>query len=328
MSLQYNILWLDDRIEEYQTLEIDTELKEYVETLFFEPHIYMYESVEEAVQNSTKRKYDVIFSDFNINEDKNGKDFIIDIRNKNVNAEVLFYSAQRIPPETGMDRISFLKLHSDISYEDLKTKMKKVIDLTIEKLTDLTNLRGLVMSEVSELDSFMEEIIQKYYSNKSIESEEWKLFKSHIIRDIQKSALKRIKEGKIIQNKNDGSTEVIDCPKSCTHIWMNANTIDEIISNFEFDSSKKAHTISEILKKIKISQNYSFSEYDKEIIQVRNNLAHSKSEQKDGNEILVTKKFGEMLFTQDSFIIIRKNIKKYHDIFRELQLKVNTEVSK
>ena len=118
MSLQYNILWLDDRIEEYQTLEIDTELKEYVEELFFEPHIYMYESVDEAVHNSTKRKYDVIFSDFNINENKTGKDFIVDIRNRNVNAEVLFYSAQQTPPETGLDRISFLKLHTDSSYED------------------------------------------------------------------------------------------------------------------------------------------------------------------------------------------------------------------
>ena len=40
MSLQYNILWVDDRKDEYQTLEIDKELENYLNDLFFEPHIY------------------------------------------------------------------------------------------------------------------------------------------------------------------------------------------------------------------------------------------------------------------------------------------------
>ena len=49
------------------------------------------------------------------------------------------------------------------TYEELKNKMKTVIDLTVDKLNDLTNLRGLVMAEVSELDMIMKEIISKYF---------------------------------------------------------------------------------------------------------------------------------------------------------------------
>lgn len=128
MSLQYNILWVDDRKDEYQTLEIDKELENYLNDLFFEPHIYMYENVEEAEKKLSQIKYDVIFSDYNIGENKNGKDFIIDIRKLNVKAEILFYSAQEKPPATEMDRISFLQLQSNTAYEELKDKMKSVID--------------------------------------------------------------------------------------------------------------------------------------------------------------------------------------------------------
>ena len=48
--------------------------------------------------------------------------------------EVLFYSALHEPPAKGWDRISFLRLQSADAYEELKTKMKSVIDLTVEKL--------------------------------------------------------------------------------------------------------------------------------------------------------------------------------------------------
>lgn len=306
MSLQYNILWLDDRIEEYQTLEIDTELKEYIENLFFEPHIYMYESVDEAIKNSTKRKYDVIFSDFNINENKTGKDFIFDIRNKNVNAEVLFYSAQQTPPETGLDRISFLKLHSDSSYEDLKNKMKSVINLTIEKLKDLTNLRGLVMSEVSELDVMMKEIVADYC--KKSESDEKEL-RSYTIGTIEE----RIKKSLDLSQTT--------CDKKCFHEWKN-KTVQEVVFEQNFDSYITARALNHIIENKKLDIEKFLSNYNSEIIKNRNELAHCKAELKEnGKEVLSTKK-GEKEFSTDDINEIRRNIIKYHKMFEEISKKI------
>ena len=306
MSLQYNILWLDDRIEEYQTLEIDTELKEYVESLFFEPHIYMYEAVDDAVQNSTKRKYDVIFSDFNINENKTGKDFISDIRNKNVNAEVLFYSAQQTPPETGVDRISFLKLHSDTSYEDLKNKMKVVINLTVEKLNDLTNLRGLVMSEVSELDDLMKTIVASYCNN-SCEDE--KELRNYIIGKIEK----RIKESLDVSQ--------VKCEKKCIHEWKN-KTIQEVVFEQNFDSYTTARALNHIIEKKTLGVDRFLSDYNAEIIQNRNELAHCKAlQKKNGCQVLSTKK-GEKEFNENDINKIRRNIIKYHKMFEEIREKI------
>ena len=319
MSLQYNILWVDDRKDEYQTLEIDKELENYLNDLFFEPHIYMYENVEEAEKKLSQIKYDVIFSDYNIGENKNGKDFIIDIRKLNVKAEILFYSAQEKPPATEMDRISFLQLQSNTAYEELKDKMKSVIALTVEKLNDLTNLRGLVMAEVSELDTMMEEIIKKYYLGKETNSKEWLNFQKRIIAGVEKNTKKKILP-KV--SKTDKNEEKEHCVKDCFHIWSKAESIEDIISEFEFDSSKKAHTIHIIAEEIFDYKIFTCSEYETEIIQVRNNLAHSKSVIKDGVEVLVTKKGGEIDFNQESFIKIRRNIKRYLEIFEKIEKKI------
>ena len=323
MSLQYNILWVDDRKEDYQFLDIDKDIESYVRDLFFIPHIDFFDNVEDAVKSSRSKKYDVIFSDYNIEEQKDGQAFITEIRNNNVTAEVLFYSALHEPPAKGWDRISFLRLQSADAYEDLKAKMKSVIDLTVEKLNDLTNLRGLVMAEVSELDNLMEDIIREFYSKKKLDSVEWCDFKKKIIKEVQRSTLKKIQNGTVDIVKKDGRKKEIniekgECPKNCTHVWMDAKNIDEIISNFEFDSSKKAHTINEILRKVTISKKFNFKDYDENIIKIRNDLAHSRSVVKKGQEILATKKKGEKSFAERDLIAIRKGIVKYHELFEDL----------
>lgn len=308
MSLQYNILWVDDRKENYQTLEIDKELILYLKELFFEPHIYMYESVEEAEENMGQRRYDVIFSDFNIGEKKDGKDFIADIRNRNVNSEILFYSAKQTPPAMSMDRISFLRLQSDSSYEELKNKMKSVIDLTVEKLSDLTNLRGLVMAEVSELDNKMEQLISDYF----------------IIEDEKEMKLRRdFFDKKIVKNVEESTKqklERVDCKqKTCKHKWHN-KSIQEIISSIDFESSKKALAIDLLVEKLTydFKGGQFYDTYLNEIIFKRNDLAHSYSVIEKGEEILKTKKHGPQKFTKNDIANIRRDIKKYHLIFNDL----------
>ncbi|MBR6200692.1 MAG: hypothetical protein IKQ61_10590 [Spirochaetales bacterium] len=304
MGLQYNILWLDDRIEEYQTLEIDEYLEQYLDELFFSPHLYMYETIEDAKKNLEKKKWDVIFSDFNINESKNGEQFIRDIRNNNINSEVLFYSAQQDLPKMEIDRISFLRLSSDKAYEELKGKMKSVIDLTVEKLNDLTNLRGLVMSEVSELDDKMKNIVADY-CKKSVDNEQE--LRNYII-------------GKIEEHlKGSLDTSQSKCDKKCIHQWKN-KTISEVVFEQNFDSYTTARALDHILKKQSIPDvNKFLDDYYKAIIKNRNELAHCRTKLKeDGSEVLITKN-GEKEFTSDDINKIRKNIIGYHKMFEKLK---------
>ena len=110
MRIKYNILWVDDRKEIFLRAEYDKQLIDYVNSLFFEPHLTMCESVDEAKKALDEQPYDVIFSDYNISDsefEEQGNDFINYVRNKNVNTEILFYSAMENLPLIGVNRISF-----------------------------------------------------------------------------------------------------------------------------------------------------------------------------------------------------------------------------
>lgn len=316
MGLLYNILWVDDRIDEYKMLEIDREIESYVRELFFEPHLYMYENVEDAEKDLKSRRYDVIFSDFNISENKSGEDFINYIRKQNVNTEVLFYSAKQDLPIISLDRISFLNLKRDASYDELKKKMISLIDLTIEKLNDLTSLRGLVMAETSELDKNMEDVCYRYFvQNKTDISD-------HIFEEVIKS-LEKDYLNKLEKSNN--------CDKKCSHKIRKLIYKENIITNIAFDSSRKARSVKKIIKETNFSlDNYGINEdfyeaYLKEIIETRNLLAHSYSIIKDsGEENLISKKDGkEIVFDKDIIKNIRKRILLYKNILRDLYNKLS-----
>ena len=313
MSLRYKILWVDDHKDDFAKEE--KSLQKFVKSLFFEPQIDFCEDLESAKEFVNSDKYDVIFSDYNIDEDR-GDDFISFIRDNSVNTEVLFYSGQSELPDKKLDRVSFF-FESTTRWEDkLLKKMKDLISLSVGKMNDLNNLRGLVMAEVSELDNLMEDIIREYYSKKSSDSPEWKRFKNHVIKDMHKSTLRKIKNGFFNIEKEPNQTEIKKCEKNCTHIWMDAENIEEILPHFEFDSEKKARTIHEIVKKNNIV--FSHDDYKNDIIVTRNDLAHSKSVLKRGKEVLETKISGTVTFSESKFVAIRQNIVKYHEIFDKL----------
>lgn len=312
MSLKYKILWVDDDKKSFAKEE--KSLHKFIKSLFFEPQIDFCEDLDSAKEYVNSDKYDVIFSDYNIDEDR-GDDFISFIRDNSVNTEVLFYSGQSELPDKKLDRVSFFFENTTRWEDKLLKKMKDLVLLTVGKMNDLNNLRGLVMAEVSELDNLMEDIIREFYSKKSSDSPEWKRFKNHVIKDMHKSSLRKIKNGFLSIGDAPNQIEK-KCEKNCTHIWMDAENIEEILPHFEFDSEKKARTIHEIAKKNNIV--FSHDDYKKDIIETRNDLAHSKSVLKRGKEVLETKKRGAISFTEGKFVTIRQNIAKYHELFVKL----------
>lgn len=318
MRIKYNILWFENDPTSYETK------KDFVKDIldkfgfdFPEPQHEVDGSNLDKLNFST---YDLIIADMNLDNNQKAMELIDYIRKESY-TEVLFYSSSgeaAVRAELAKYSIdgAYCSGRDSIDFED---KVEGVIQTLIKKTQDLTNLRGLVMAEVSELDMMMEEIIKKYYLEKESNSKEWSNFQKKIIKRVEEDVKKKILP-KV--SKTDNNEEKEHCEKDCFHIWSNAESIEEIITKFEFDSSKKAHTIHEIAKEIFDCQIFTFSEYDNEIIQVRNNLAHSKSVIKDGVEVLVTKKGGEIDFNQESFIKIRRNIKRYLEIFEKIEKKI------
>lgn len=111
-----------------------------------------------------------------------------------------------------------------------------------------------------------------------------------------------------------------NCNKLCT-LNLRNKSIEDIARIY--DSSQKAHAVHEMLKEINadgkfIADNRSFyTNYDQEIISVRNNLAHCESKEEQGVEILCTRK-GDITFSTEDFKKIRKDITKYNNLFKDI----------
>ena len=314
MRIKYNILWVDDRKETFKRLGHDKRLTDYVSRLFFEPHLTMCDNIEEAKAALGSKSFDVIFSDYNISDsktDEQGNDFIEYVREQNVNTEILFYSAMEELPPIHVNRISFFSFAGQAgAYHELLSQMEQLIDLTVEKLNDLTALRGLVMAETSELDRYMEEICLDYFvAHKSEKSD--KLFEE-IITGMEKDYKNNLKRSE-------------NCDKKCLHKIRNKENFYDIITGLAFESSRKARTINTLIGVENIPLDYEFyNTYLKEIINVRNLLAHSYSYVKDnGVEVLVSKKDGQDIeFSKDDILKIRKDILKYEKLFIDIKEKI------
>lgn len=306
MRIKYKILWVDDRKETFEKAGYDKRIQDYVRGLFLEPQLTLCESVEEAKEVLQTKTFDVIFSDFNISDsdsEEQGNDFIRYVREQNVNTEILFYSAMEELPPMHVNRISFFSFAGQKgAYQELLAQMELLINLTIEKLNDITALRGLVMAEVSELDGKMQDIIEKYYVLQETDALK-QTFYEHIIL------------------KNEGRLKefLVGCEKKekvCYHKWKNV-TIHDIIPHLEAAQLAKA-VYYIVPKDLYTSSRANFYEdYKAEIMDIRNELAHCADRIEGSKEILITRK-GDKSFNKEDIKEVRKNILKYSALFAKL----------
>ena len=83
MKITYNILWLDDAIDEFQEDGFVDKINKYLEEEGFIAYIRTVSKVNEFLRYLSE-EYDLILMDYNIGDGKNGAELITDIRNKNI----------------------------------------------------------------------------------------------------------------------------------------------------------------------------------------------------------------------------------------------------
>ena len=297
MKLHYKILWIDDQIEDYIDMGIKDEFESYIEFLGFIPTVECFENGTVAEQSINTKKYDLILSDYNIEGANEQGDVLIQkIRDGGVFTEVLFYSAQpdfdTIAKNLYRDRVSFFSLIGDESFKGFKEKVFKLVDHTVSKLQELNSIRGLVMSETSELDNTVEEILFSFLSKGSEGSKMLKAYICDIVLDSSKSNLKKAE-------------------KFCEQ------DIFDIVKSRLFDADKKSRAINKLIEIVgtKEEQFQKFYErYKVDVLDTRNDLAHAKSDTIDGIDYLIITRKGEeepVKFNQEKCIQIRQNLRKH-----------------
>jgi len=305
MKLNYKILWIDDQIEDYIEMGIKSELETYIDTLGFIPTVECFENGNVAEQSIKTIKYDLILSDYNIEGANEQGDILIQkIRDGGVFTEVLFYSAQpdfdTIAKNLYRDRVSFYSLIGDESFKGFREKTYKLIDHTVSKLQELNNIRGLVMSETSELDNSVEEIIFSFLSKGNEDSGK---LKAYIVDSIITSSTGNLKNA-----QKFGELDVT-----------------EIVKSRLFDADKKSRTVNKILEILKVEDsqfNDFYQNYKKDVLDTRNDLAHAKSDTIDGIEyLIISRKDGEhpVKFNQEHCVQIRRNLRKHSELLKSIR---------
>ena len=305
-GLKYRILWVDDNIETFIELSIDKGFEEFLEGLGFIPEIVKFETEDKVIEHlKSDRKFDLILSDFNLADNGRGDSLISRIRGGQIFTEVLFYSGQANFIETAMnlyqDRVSFFSLESDEGFREFKRKVIRLIELTISKLQEINSVRGLVMSETSELDNNVIEILQSYFE-KDFESKAD--FRAYIIKAIQDSAKGNYKKSEKLENLDDKA----------------------LLNSRLFDASKKARAIEKLIEMFKMDEVEAFSNfyerYKEHVLDKRNLLAHVKSGVIDDIEYLITGDGEGKKIDQEECIAIRKNLKTYSGLLKDIKNKI------
>lgn len=169
MKIEYSILWLDDKKSDIIDDNYAEDIVNFIAELGFEPIVNIVSNEEEFFKNLND-SYDLILTDYHLNEEEEGErngDIIIEeVREQNIFTEIMFYSARGNVKDTNKkDRITFVetnRIPGSTHYEKIVDKAKELISLTVKKFQHIVPMRGLLIQEASNLENEMLEIIIKY----------------------------------------------------------------------------------------------------------------------------------------------------------------------
>ncbi|WP_310554660.1 hypothetical protein [Flavobacterium sp.] len=278
MKLNYNIIWVDDKIDTRPYLAIKKDLFDFVTNEFFNCDIQEAEDFNEFQELFNEDKsYDLIITDLSLNNGTTGKEVIDFIReNKHNHTEIFFYSANtklRQQQLINSNRITFYQL-TEGNYNELKNEIIDLVKLTISKFQHIVSMRGMIMHETSSLDVKIEDILNQ------------------IINKGDKDKLLNIIKEKFLKTSEEFAKRISKC-----------NDVEELLQFIGAD-----HRVRAILRNISnVEVKNILSDYTKEVITVRNQFAHAEL----NIETNIFKTKNGLIFNDAQCVIIRKNINKH-----------------
>lgn len=292
MRLKYHILWVEN--EKAWKNVVEKQIKRHLNAQEFELVVTWRPNgdiLDEEEVKAGLNTYDLILVDYDLGTQKNGSDFIREIRDKNVYVDVIFYSIDFGGMEGSMKSNKlegvFLSPRNVQSFEE---KVRKIIDTTLRKLQSLPAMRGLVMTETSELDEKMQKIMELFLS--SADNSMQDKVSKYILEKLNDSFARNSLTLKNLEGSGDlraiAQSKIIDASK------MNLLVAKALeVSGIIEDKARKKW----------------IEDYGKEIIQVRNKMAHCVEVYHEGHYSLQTKEGKIESFTHDQFVQIRKSIR-------------------
>ncbi len=268
------------------------------------------ENLDKIVQDINEQKLDVdlILMDYHLSNDEEGDKLIKEIRDHRLLTDIVFYSQdttfwEKIGPLDGV-------YITDRAF--LRDKIIAVTDHVLKKTLDLTNFRGLVMAETSELDELIHQIVLTFlegnFFNEPVKEKE------SIKRTVRKSIddrLKKLDKIKFAAGSHDDTRKFLSDLDSS----IKGRTLQDLTGKF-IENAKISTKYLDTAEKLSTNR-FVYDSYFKEVQDYRNKLGHLKeSTDENGKKILKPTREGqdEIEFDGKKALEIRKNLKKYFEI--------------
>lgn len=310
MTLDYKILWIDN--EERFFKNHRDYIKNHIEEQGFDADITEYLSFQEFKEKEQlaehQKRYDLFLIDLNLDHGKTGDEIIKEIR-EHVLTDIIFYSTELREVRQKIHENDIEGIYATSrNPHDFEEKVTDVIDVTIKKVQDVNNLRGLILAEVAELDRIKNQIVKKYCEVTENKDNE---LKKYIKTDVFSDFKSNIAKYDFLTSNDDTSHEQMELHK--------------FIDDLMYMSAKKSLTVYKIKRLFEPANSIDFKHqnYFDDVIRKRNVFAH-ETEQEDEQGKYLKYTNGERLdFTSEHCVQIRKDIKKYKKLLEEIEQKLN-----
>lgn len=310
MNLAYNILWFEN--DEQWVDSITEKLEDFFFDFgfLFNPDIYKdAQNLDTLINqiNNHEKDADIILMDYNLLNNDKGNEIIKRIRAKDIFTEIIFYSEKTKVKEKFADECIEGIYFSE--RDTLFLRLQQIIPHTIKKVVDLTNMRGLVMSETSLLDLELNNLILTIlnYLDKKDSCK-----RQLLIDKVFQKRLEHAHNIKEIEHTIDKDTITFN---------INFKERDEFIKDIitlleNIEASDRYTFVNKLIKEPECKslgiqeKHIKFKLYFEQVIKKRNVLAHVKEEIKDGKKILKSsfKGYEEFSFSHEDFKQIRQHI--------------------
>lgn len=308
MKLDYNILWVDDRIKERPFQKIIDQTKIFLSDQYFKCNIIEAEDFNQFKGFfSSATEFDIIITDYSLNEGTFGSQVIDFIRDSQHNfTEIFFYSANSDLKDIKLfsnNRITFFQLTGG-DYKELEAEILEVINQTIKKFQHIVSMRGMIIQETSTLDVLMSDLATKVLKNDLV----------NFIEQNPKIELKKIVTG-FFENIQRNVSE--------KHTKAFSNKLSDVLKDdIIFNTGEKINTIGLFIDEL-IEKGFEVEkftdDYKLSINKVRNNFAHAVLENDPATGRQFFKK-GDYTFDSNSCKDIRKSILTHTTNIEKLHL--------
>lgn len=292
MNLNYSILWFDDDADFFDSIDKEP-IESDISSWGFLPKIVPVHNAADFNKHAPFKEFDMLVVDFNLG-DEQGDVFIKKVRDQEVFTEVIFYSFREASDLWKAVHDQQLEGVFVAHKASIVPKLIRVAHQSVRKVLDLENMRGIVMSEVGDLDALLEDMFVKIMTG--------------ISGDKQQEVFERFHEKTSAQQEKFAAALAA---------FQKAPSIEGLLALC--DSDKRWQNYNRVRKHNAILNGRKLEgDYSKEILWPRNCLAHGVPERFADGSLLFRFNGKEFPFNDQVSQELRTKIIAYKTAFTEI----------